>query len=1044
VKSARFVIKHRVVVGMVLIVLVVFGFYSLNNQNIEFISDINLPSVIVYTLYPGASASDVEQDVTKVLENEFVTLPNYKSMDSVSQDSVSWITVTYQDEVDPYDQLEEIRYRISTLIKDLPADISGDPVAIVGGSTMIPSIMFTVAGGSDIAKVTSYLNDTLRPRINQIPGVAEVSISGGKSLEAQVKLRTEDLVSKGISVIQVYQIMNNANSDLPLGDAEYKGRTINVRYGGSFDTINDLKQLTIGTDDRQNLIRLSDVADVSLVYPKEDYAVVSDGSSLLMVSVTTRSDGNIVKINNTIKKILKDETRLTGNAVKFTVISDYSRTTLASLKTVVESGILGVVMAILVIALFLADARATLIIALSIPLSLLFSFIGMRIMGITINLMSLSGLVTALGMIVDGSIVMLEQVYRYYRKGDLPLDDCICRGSDEVTSAILASNLTTIVVFIPVSMLSGLVGMILKDVAITLIFALAGSFLVAVFIVPFLMKLLLKEKCPEHKARRFDRGMNRLEGGYKKALFWSMGNHRFVILFSILLLLVTLFVAGKLGLAFLPSTDNSDFYVNLKFPRGYSLEQTKEKSAKVETIVRSLVPELTSLVAYPGRSDGLGALGNQVDCSYFLVNLVPVAKRSRNVHDIILQVQQAISEQVPDCTVKVQNGGFDKLLGYAAGGGGYGLTLIGEDMDKLYSEATRVETQLKNDPSVVTVEMDTSFDTESLVIDMVQDYMASLGVSSIEAGLTSLILFKGADCGRFTSSDGSRYDIRLESDLTDKEVGLDTLGAIQVKSLAGTMVDFSNLGNFVVQRSVSAINHTDRAKTITISATLVSEDTLPVTTRMNAYLAQRPLSEGISSKSGGIGELIGDSLPTMVRALLIAWFLVYTVMVIQSERFRQPLIVMFSIPFCIIGVVIGLLSFGSTLSLLSLLGIISLGGVVVNNGIILIDYVNQLREQKPLGQGEDSHEHLRDIIAEGSSTRLRPIFMTTLTTMLGVIPMAAAYGEGSEIYAPLGQAIAGGLFTSTLITLILIPTLYYITEDRILQRKEKERADETN
>jgi HAE1 family hydrophobic/amphiphilic exporter-1 len=277
----------------------------------------------------------------------------------------------------------------------------------------------------------------------------------------------------------------------------------------------------------------------------------------------------------------------------------------------------------------------------------------------------------------------------------------------------------------------------------------------------------------------------------------------------------------------------------------------------------------------------------------------------------------------------------------------------------------------------------------------------------------------------------------------DQPITFDRLSQVQVKSLGGTLVDFSNLGDFVMQNSVSAINHTDRAKTITVSATLVSEDALPVTTRMNQYLAEHPLANGVTSKRGGIGELIADSIPSMVRALVIAWFLVYTVMVLQFERFRQPFIIMLTIPFCVIGVIVGLLLFGSTLSLLSLLGLISLGGVVVNNGIILIDYVNQYRSWNPCTEGEDERVHLKQMIAEGASTRLRPIFMTTLTTMLGVVPMAVARGEGSELYAPLGQAIAGGLFTSTLITLFLIPTMYYITEERVLRKKERGRHEKT-
>ncbi|HKL57268.1 MAG TPA: efflux RND transporter permease subunit, partial [Sphaerochaeta sp.] len=329
-------------------------------------------------------------------------------------------------------------------------------------------------------------------------------------------------------------------------------------------------------------------------------------------------------------------------------------------------------------------------------------------------------------------------------------------------------------------------------------------------------------------------------------------------------------------------------------------------------------------------------------------------------------------------------------------------------------------------------------------------------VNSYEAALTSRILVEGMEASSFTDRRGERYAIRVGSDATDKPFTTDTLNSITLHSMGGASIPLSAVAKLEVQPTLSEINHTDRAKTITIGAALVDEDTSLVLQRMNEYLEAEPLADGVKSLSGGVLQLIEESIPPVVSALLIAWFLVYTVMVIQFERFRQPAIIIVSIPFCIIGVVLGLLGFGSTLSIVSLLGIIALGGIVVNNGIILIDYVNLLRRQKneasennknenpendDQGNGEtvalESEESLLDAITEGSASRLRPIFMTTITTMLGVVPMALAAGEGAEIYAPLGQAIAGGLFSSTLITLFIIPVLYYLTERRVLRKKAR-------
>jgi len=1017
---------------MLLIVLIAFGFYSFSGQNIEFMSDINMPSIMVLSIYPGAGAEDVEKEVTNILEDEFVTLPNYKSMDSVSSNSLSIVTIYYQDGVDPYDQLEEVRYRIATLLSDLPKNLEGESTAIVGGASMLPILTFSITGGEDLGRVTSYVQDELIPAISQIKGVAEVNVHGQQELEAFVRLRLEDLSAKKISVTQVFTLIGYANSRLPLGTAEYRGKTLDLRYGGEFNSLEDLRGVAVGYTETGTPIRLEDIATVSLQYPTLTYAVETESESLLVANVTKRTDGNIVKINKAIRALLEKEEQKSGGSLGFSIIGDDSRTTMASLYTVIRSGLGGIIMAILVIVLFLGDTRSTLIIGFSIPLSLLFAFIGMRLMGITVNLMSLSGLVAALGMVVDGSIVMLEQIYRYYKTGDLSVTQSIDRASDEVGSPILASTLTTVVVFIPISMLSGLIGNIFKDIALTLIFALAGSFLVAVIFVPFFAKLLLRPTPPKMKTRRFNRLMVSVERGYTRSLVWSLSHSAFILVICISILMLSAFIITKIGFTFLPSTDNSDFYVHMEFPQGYSLDETRERSALVESLIRSEVPEMQDVITYSGRGDTfLG--GGSPNLAYNRVVLVPVAQRKRGVHEIMLVLQGLIANEVPDVTVRIENGGFDKLLGFVSGGGGYGITLVSEDLSLLFSEAQRIQTHLQQDPSVVSTRVDTSFDANQLVLAMDRDSLNRLGINSYEAALTSRILVEGMEVSTFTDGRGSRYPIKVGSDATDLPFTEDTLNAIHLYSMGGTAIPLSSVARLEVQPTLSEINHTNRAKTITIGASLVSEDTSLVLQRMNEYLAAEPLSDGVTSLSGGVLQLIEESIPPVVSAMLIAWFLVYTVMVIQFERFRQPAIIIVSIPFCIIGVVLGLLGFGSTISIVSLLGVIALGGIVVNNGIILIDYVNLLRRQRQ--EEQESEPALVKAIIEGSASRIRPIFMTTITTMLGVVPMAFAAGEGAEIYAPLGQAIAGGLFTSTLITLFIIPVLYYRTERSVLRKK---------
>lgn len=1042
-KLSHFAVRHPVVIGMLLIVLGVFGVLALSSINIEFMGDVSAPTVIVVSIYPGADAEDVEADVTSVLEDNFVTLPDFKSVSSSSANSFSTIEITFRDGIDPYDRITEVRDRINRLMPDLPEGIQGTPEVLVGGAEMLPIFSFSVSGDSDAGGITDYIQEILRPRLTAISGVSNVNVSGGQELQVKVELLLDQLEARGVSALTVYQTLQYGNQFLPAGSAIMQGQSVAIRYRGELSSLDDIRQLPVGSTGDGVIVRLQDVAKVSLDYPEPKHHVTDGYQPLILVEVMKRSDGNTMAIAQAVKEVLTQAQLESGGALEFNTISDDSRIVSASMETVISSGIGGIIMAVLVIFLFLGNLRATLIIALSIPLSILFTFIAMRLTGVTINLMSLSGMVVALGMVVDGSIVMIEQVFRHYRKDGNP-EDAILLGADEVGLSIFASTATTVVVFVPIAALSGVVGMILKDVSLTLIMALTASLISAVVIVPFLMKLLMRTGDSGGTGRLarlrlvVDKVMATIEEKYRRMLDWSLTSWKFIVFLSVVVLVATMMILGSLGLAFLPSTDNSDFYINLKFPGGYSLSRTTVEMEKVADLLYQAVPEVQDAVFFVGLEESLGSSQEISNAGYIHVVLVPVAQRDRDIHQIILEMQYLISSTIPDVTAKVSNGGFDKLLGYVSGGGGYGLTFVGEDVAVLYSVASSFSDYLQQDPEVVSVEMDTDFDTQALTLDMVHEYMSSLGVSSYEAGITSAIIFQGLDVGRFRSGD-DRYNIRLYSDKVDKEITMDDFSSIKIVSAAGVPVALSNISQIRREQTISQINHTDRAKTITVSATLISEDTSGVDGRVSQWLRSNPLPPGVSTQAGGITELIGDSLPSLITALAIAWFLVYTVMVLQFQRFRQPLIVMATIPFCLIGVVLGLLMFRSTMSLVALLGVISLGGVVVNNGIILIDYINLLRERSVADGKEESEEELRHWVIAGSASRLRPIFMTTLTTMLGVVPMAMAKGEGAEIYAPLGQAIAGGLLTSTLITLFIIPVLYYITEKRTVIRKARKK-----
>ena len=1066
-KISRFSVKHPVIIGMILIALAVFGFISIYDVNVDFMGDITLPQVYVISVYPGASSQDIEETVIDVMEENFVTLENFSSIESQASNSVGVVILSFQEGVNAQDMLPEVRNRITQMESDLPSGLAGTPQAIVGGADMLPVFSFLIRAGSDRANITEYVNNTIIPEITKIKGVSTVNVLGGREAEVTITLDIDRMNQLKISPLQVYQVISANNISLPLGTGEHAGSEISIRYDGGYDSIQEIENLTVGLSESNTPIRLKDVATVTFGYPEDSYYVTSYGEDVVLVEVSKRNGENTLKIINEIKKLFEREEQKYEGAITFEVLSDDSQTITQSLSTVIESGIMGILIAVIVIFVFLNDSRATLAIALSIPLSIFFTFIGMRLAGISINLMSISGIVVSLGSIVDASIVVLDQIYKcYQKKGEdgsfvYSINQSIFKGTDTVDKSVIGSNLTTVVVFIPLAMLSGIVGMILYPVSITFMISIASSLIVAIVFIPFFLKKLLPK---DENKRRLEKesfvvkGLHGLERLYKRFIGACIEHSAFVLVASLLVLLLTVYLFFFVGFAFIPSTDNSDFYINVTFPYGYSLEQTDREMKKAEQIMIENVPELRTYVMFSGRS------GETLDFSESTANkasihaiLTPVKERERDVHEIILDLQYKISAVLPGADVQVKNGGYDNLVSYISGGGGYGLTLVGNDSELLYREAKRVEEFLKTDPEVLSTRINSNYDTRTAILDASYENMSDLGLTSYEAGMTNAIIFNGMDVGLYNNGDRS-YDIRLESDISEEPISSNMLNRIHIKSQSGADISFASIAEMNIETELSQINHTDRQRTVTINAQLVSESTSAITERVNRYLAENPLDPSISTMTGGLGELLDESIVPMIQAGLVGLFLVYMVMVLVFERFKHPILIMLTIPFCAIGVLLSLSVFGSTMNMVSIMGVITLFGMLVNNGIILVDYINQLQEEGRerrlnekgisydkvdgsfgLLEYDEELEMLKENIKEGTTSRLRPILMSSLTTILGVIPMAIAHGEGSEVYAPLGQVIMGGLTTSTFITLIIMPIFYYRSERRRMNRKYNRR-----
>ncbi|WP_255944932.1 efflux RND transporter permease subunit [Brucepastera parasyntrophica] len=707
-----------------------------------------------------------------------------------------------------------------------------------------------------------------------------------------------------------------------------------------------------------------------------------------------------------------------GNAVSFTTINDDSYNVSLTINSVRDSALQGALLAILVILLFLHNFRTTLIIGISIPFSVLFSFVLMSIKGQGLNLMTLGGLTVAIGMIVDNSIVVLENIHKQY----LLLGDAkkaASKGTAEVGGSIVASTTTTLVVFIPILFVRGFAGVILSDVALTIVWAIGASMIVALVVVPMLCAYLLK---PDDKSRyllqqraadTWERGYGKVENFYRKTLNLALKNRGFVLTLTILLLGISVLSVRFLGFEFLSETDMNEINLSMDFPSTYTIEDTRNKMMEIDQFCRALIPdEIETSAFYAGVGDSF-AISTKPNIGYARIRLVPNRQRKRTVFELIPLLRREIAANITDIDFSIENGGLAQLVNVATGGAGFRLEVFGSNLDDIYQSAQAIAAVMKQDPSVETVNLNINFNERELVSTLSTDYMGSLGVTAQEAAITSRVIFNGIETGIFRYNDKT-YDMVLRSTLAGEEITDDILNTITLQSQTGNMISYANFSDLSLQNAVNVISKENKMKTITVTASLNNPDLRGIQNRVLPQIEKLDFPFGVNWMVAGSAASMQESFSSLFSMLLIGAFLVYMVMVIQFERFIQPLIIMASIPFAAIGIVAALMAFGSTLSIVSIMGIITLAGTVVNTAIVLIDYTNLLRSP-------EYNQSLEDAVVNGGVSRLKPILMSVLTTLIGLLPMAIGIGEGSEIYAPLGQAIFGDLFHQPLLHCILFP-----------------------
>jgi hydrophobic/amphiphilic exporter-1 (mainly G- bacteria), HAE1 family len=1008
-KLSDFSIRHPITIVMIVLLALLLGGVSLTRLAIDLLPEMNFPVAAVITSYEGAGPQEIENMITRPIEETMGTVNNVRSITSSSSSGSSVVIVEFNWGADMDFATLEMREKIDMVRRFLPTDATS-PLVFKFDPSVMPVMQLGVGGTQDIAAVKKYAEDVLKGRLERLDGVASVSISGGLDRAILINLQPDTLVAYGISPAQIAQALMAQNLNLPGGTIE-DGRTdLLIRTVGEFRSIEDIANIPVASA-QGFIVRLGDIAEVQDDYKDPAQINLLNGEPSVALSVQKQTDANPVQVARRVQqelRVLEGE----NPDVTFVTIMDQSIFVERSIGVLGRSAINGAVLAVVVLFLFLRSFRSTLIIGIAIPISVITTFILVHFAGLTLNMLSLGGLALGVGMLVDNAIVVLESIFRF-RKDGYGAHEAARRGSQGVGKAITASTLTTVVVFLPVVYVEGFASIVFKEMALTVIFALLMSLIVSLTLIPMLASRLMARPLREQQN---DGGpIERLTERYRKTLAWALRRRKIVLAAGILILLVGVALVPFLGTEFLPTVDQSRLTVDIRLPVGSRLVETRQTTAEVTRIVET-IPELETIFTTMGGG-GVGTLlsSAQPHRARLDVKIVNRAERDRRTADVVEELRERF-KQVPGARISVAEA--DMFMGGGFGSDPIVVKIKGENLDILRDLAEQAVTRIESVPGTREVRSSFSAGRPELQIVIDKDKAITYGLTVYQAAAAVRANVSGQVATRYRLA-GDEIDVLVQLDPSMMET-VDDLRWMPLVTPLGNTIPLNDIASFRYEQGPVSIAREDQSRVVDVRLGVFGRDLGSVNADVAAQMDEITMPRGYTIEYGGQNQEMWEAFGDLFFAFGLAIILVYMVMASQFESLVYPLTIMFSVPFALVGVVGSLVITGRTINIPSVIGIIMLAGIVVNNAIVLVDYINQLRDQ-----GE---ERTGAILTAGT-TRLRPILMTTLTTVLGLFPMSLGFGDGSELLAPLATVVIGGLLFSTLLTLIFIPVLYSLLDD---------------
>ncbi len=1019
---SKVAVKRPVTTFMVILIAVAFGFLSISNLRLDMMPNMNIPVAIVSTDYKGTAPSEIETLITIPLEGALGTVAGIKNVTSTSSNGNSLIILEFEDGTDIDNASLDVRERID-LIKGMLPEGAGDPIVMKIDMNSMSSMMIGVSGSKyDLVDLKRVVDDKISNRFERQDGVASVSISGGKEKEITVTLSPEKLRGYGISESQVMQLIMSENRNTPAGTVKQGDKSLQLRVVGEFATIDELRMLPLTLQSGATIF-LNDIAEVEEVFKEPDSLSYINGVPSVTISIQKQSTANTVNVANAV---LQEMNAIQSEMpeLEFKVILNPADFVTMTLSTVASSAIFGGVLAVVILFIFLRDFRSTLIVAASMPISIVTTFVLMYYADITLNVMSLGGLALGIGMLVDNSIVVLESIYRKIEEGENKIDAAI-NGAREVALSVTASTLTTVAVFLPITFGGGLTAQIFNQLALTIAFSLASSLVVSLTFVPMASSLILRPiEVTQAKRKKtilslpldiFSNFISWLEKAYTRVLAVAIEKRKRTLAIVGLFIAVTLVSLQFVEMEFMPTTDESGVAVNITMPKGALLSQTEAITEKALEKI-STFEEITD-ITYTIGSQSTGSFGEKrTDQATIDIKLVDKNERKRSSAEVAIAMSDALKD-VAGAEFSCSASGSS--MGQFAGGNSIDIFVKGSDLETLEGIANDVKGIISNIQGTRDVKTSVESVSPQAVISVDRNKASSYGLSA--SSVSSII--NTAITGTVATTykiDGDEIDIRIMQNKDDFNY-INDVNNILIPTPTGVSIPLYELAEIEIKELPTSITRENQQRYISITGSLVGRASGSVDSEIREAMKDYNMPSGYSWGVSGQSQQMAETFGGLGVALVIAVFLVYMIMAAEFESLIYPFIVMFSIPVAMTGALLGLWVFGATLNITSFLGLIMLAGIVINNAIVLIDYTNLLIRERGMSAKEA-------VLAAGP-VRLRPILMSVLTTVLGLAPLMFSTGQGSELMLGLATVVVSGLLLSTLVTLLLIPTIYIIVDN---------------